>query len=190
MKLHIDDIVGVRLAKPQDQAEIIKIQLDAFKFLGAKDYNEEQLEALIASKKLPRNSDEIIFIAEIDRQIVGFASLLSSFNTIGAVFVDPNFARQGVGSRLLNNIEQEARKHRVPVLWVCSSLTGHYFYRANGYRTLRTTVLPLDNTYIPCKQMKKRILPVTSREVFDEISQLLMAMAVMILVISFFAQIR
>lgn len=190
MKLHIDDVVDVRLAKPQDQAQIIKIQLDALQLITAMDYNEEQLEALLESKKMPRGSDEIIFIAEIDRQIVGFASLLDSFNTIGAVFVDPNFIRRGVGSRLLIKIEQEARKHGVPVLWVCSSITACNFYQANGYRTLRTTFLPLGSTYIPCKQMRKRILPVTTREVFDEISQLLMAMVVMILVISFFSQIR
>jgi len=190
MKLHIDNVVDVRLAKPQDQKKIIKIQLDALKFLAAKDYNEEQLEALLANKRMPRNSDEIIFIAEIDGKVVGFASLLSSFNTIGAVFVDPNFVRKGVGSRLLVKIEQEARRHGVPILWVCSSLTGYNFYKANGYRTLLTTVLPLDSTYIPCKQMKKRILPVTTREIFDEVSQLLMVMTVMILVVSFFAQFR
>lgn len=190
MKLHVDNLVNVRRAKLQDQAEIIQIQLDALQFLAAKDYNQEQIDALLTSKKTPRGSDEIIFIAEIDKKVVGFASLLSSFNTIGAVFVDPDFVRRGIGSKLLANIEQEARKHGVPILWVCSSLTGYHFYKANEYRTLSTTVVPLDSTYIPCKQMKKRILPVTTKEIFDEISQLLMAMVVMILVVSFFTQIR
>lgn len=192
MKLHVDDVsvVNIRLAEPQDQARIMKIQLDALQILAAKDYDEEQLDALLANKRMQRETDEIIFIAEIKSKVVGFASLLSSYNTIGAVFVDPNFVRKGVGSKLLTNIEQEAKKHSVPILWVCSSLTGYYFYKANGYRTLSTTVLPLDSTYIPCKQMKKRILPITTREIFDEISQLLMAMVVMILLVSFFTQIR
>ena len=189
MKLQIDDVVRIRLAKSQDRDDIVRIQLNAFKVLAAKDYDREQLEALIQSKSTPRDSNEIIFIAEIDGQPVGFAALIYPFNTINAVFVDPDFARRGVGSKLLQTLEREAVKHNVPILWVCSSLTGHNFYRANGYRTLRTTVFPLYSTYIPCRQMKKRILPITLKEVFDEVSQLLMAMGVAILLISFFAQI-
>lgn len=190
MKLQIDDVVSVRLAKPQDIKTLIKIQFDAIKILGEKDYNEEQLEALLKSKSKARNSGEHIFIAEINSQPVGFAALSYSFNTIDAVFVDPDFARRGVGSKLLEILEQEALKHKVPILWVCSSLTGHDFYQANGYRTIRKTVFSLYSIYIPCIQMKKRILPVTPREIFDEVSQLLMAMGIMISVVSFFSQIR
>lgn len=190
MKLQNNDVVSVRLAKPQDKQAITRIQFDAIKILGAKDYNEEQLEALLESKSKPRNSREYIFIAEINSQPVGFAALSCSFNTIDAVFVDPDFARRGVGSKLLEIIEQEALKHKVSIVWVCSLLTGHNFYLANGYRTIRRTVFPLHSTYIPCLQMKKRILPVTFQEIFDEVSQLLMAMGIMILVISFLSQIR
>ena len=190
MKLQIDDLVKVRLAKPQDRDDIIRIQLSALKILAAKDYNQEQLDALLKSKSMPRNSDEMIFIAEIDGRSIGFASLLYPFNTIGAMFVDPDFARRGVGSKLLQILEQEAMGHKVSILWVCSSLTGHPLYLANGYRTLRSTVFPLYSTYIPCKQMKKRILPLTPKEVFDEMSQFVMAMGAMILVVSFFSHIR
>ena len=189
MKLQTNCAVSIRLAKPQDHKRIVEIQLNALKVLAAKDYNQEQLAALIASKTTPRSLDEITFIAEINSQAVGFASLLDSGNTIGAIFVEPDSARKGIGSKLLHALEQEAIKRQVPILWVCSSLTGYNFYLANGYRLLRTTAFPLDSTYIPCKQMKKRILPLTLSEVFEEVSQLLMAMAVMILAISFFSRI-
>lgn len=187
MKKQVNDRITIRLARPQDEYTIVKIQFNAFKVLAIKDYNSKQLNALLKSKSKPRKSREIILIAEIDQQPVGFASLLHPFNMIGAVFVSPNFARKGIGSKLLQSLEQEAIKYNVPILWVCSSLTGYSFYQANGYRTVRKTVLPLYSTYIPCIQMKKRLLSVTKKEILQEVYQLLVIVFGIILIITFFS---
>ena len=173
MKRQLDDRVTIRLAKPEDKNIIVKIQFNALKVLAVKDYSYQQLNALLKSKSIPRKSRETIFIAEINSQPVGFASLIYPYNTIGAVFIAPNFARQKIGTKLLQRLEQEAIAHRVPILWVYSSLNGYGFYRANGYQTITKTFLPLYSTYIPCVQMKKRLLPLTAEEIFQEIYQLL-----------------
>lgn len=83
--------VIIRLAQPTDRNAIVKIQYNAIKVLAAKDYTPQQLKALLKSKSTPRKSPETIFIAEINREPVGFASLLYPPNTIGAVFVDRRF---------------------------------------------------------------------------------------------------
>ena len=173
MKTQINEQVIIRLAKPEDKYAIIEIQYKALKVLSAKDYNPKQLKALLKSKSIARKSPETIFIAEINQRTVGFASLLQPPNTIGAVFVHPKFARKNIGTKLLQHLEQEAIKNEVPILWVCSSLTGHGFYRANGYQSIRKTTFPLYSTYIPCIQMKKRLLPVSKDEIVKEFSQFL-----------------
>ncbi|MCC0176696.1 GNAT family N-acetyltransferase [Waterburya agarophytonicola K14] len=187
MESKINQKIVIRRAKPEDKYAIVNIQYNALKVLAAKDYNPRQLNALLRSKSIPRKSPETIFIAEIDRQPVGFASLLHPLNTIGAMFVDPKFARKQIGTQLLQRIEAEAMEQRIPILWVYSSLTGYSFYKANGYKNIRKTVLPLYSTYIPCMQMKKRLSPITKDEILREISQLLAVLILAIIIIFFFS---
>ena len=186
MVKQLDDVVTIRLAKPQDRSTIVKIQLEALKVLAAKDYTPKQLSVILKNKSKPRKSYEIIFIAEIARQPVGFASLVYPFNTIGAVFVDPKFCRLGIGTKLLQRLEEEAIKYQVTLLWVNSSLNGRTFYRANGYSSVRKIIFSLYSTYIPCVQMKKRLLPVNNKEIVKEVYQLVAVVAIATLLGAFF----
>ena len=187
MNSEISDLVIIRPAEPRDKYAIVEIQYNALKILGSKDYNSQQLNALLRSKSTPRKFLETIFVAEINRHPVGFASLLHPPNTIGAVFVDPNFARKSIGTQLLQRIEQEAKTQNIPILWVCSSLTGYNFYKANNYQTINKSFLALYSTYIPCVQMKKRLLPVATNEIIKEIYQLFIIAIASILLISFYS---
>ena len=116
MKSQINQKIIISLAKPEDKYEIIKIQYNALKVLSAKDYSSKQLSALLKSKSIARKSAETIFIAEINSQVIGFASLLHPPNTIGAVFVNPNFTRKNVGTSLLKRLEQEATENNIAIL--------------------------------------------------------------------------
>lgn len=183
MNLQTNQKVIIRLAKPEDESKIINIQYSSLKVLAAKDYNYAQMKALLRSKSTPRKSPETIFVAEINGTAVGFASLLHSLNMIGAVFVDPFFTRRSIGTLLIKKIEQEAASKKIPVLWVYSSLTGYNFYKANGYRTIEKTYLPLYSTYVPCIKMKKRLLPISHREVILEIIQFNLAVIIIAIAI-------
>ena len=185
MKSQINEQVTIRLAQPEDKYQIIEIQYNALKIIAAKDYNHQQLNALLKSKSIPRKSPETIFIAEINGQAVGFASLLHPPHTIGAIFVSPNFMRRKIGTLLIRRLEQEAIEQKVPILWVYSSLTGYNFYQANGYQTIYETAFPLYSHYIPCIRMKKRLLPVSQDELLQEISQLLLFITLVLLIIFF-----
>ncbi len=185
MKPQINQRVTIRPAKPEDEDKIVEIQYNAIKIIAAKDYSHKQLNALLKSKSIPRKSPETVFIAEINGQPVGFASLLSPPNIISAVFVDPNFIRRNIGTLLIHRLEKEAIKNKVPILWVYSSLTGYSFYRANGYQTIRKAYLPLYSTYIPCIQMKKRLLTITSNEIRKELYQFIAATAIAIAIVYF-----
>lgn len=186
MQQPIDEKIIIRLAKPEDRDIIVDIQFNAIKTLSAKDYNYRQLNALLRSKSFYRKAKEITFVAEINQKVVGFASLLYPFNTIGAIFVDPNFARRKIGTKLLQRLEQEAITNRIPILWVSSSLTGYPFYRANGYRTIIKTNFPLYSTYIPFIQMKKRLLLVTREERLREAYQFFAVFVVTTLIVLLF----
>ena len=180
----VDNIL-IRLANRDDYDAIISVQYDSIKIILANDYTLQELEALLKNKTRQRSWDETIFVAEIAGNVVGFASLVKGHSSIGAVFVRPDFIRQGIGTRLLSSIEQEAIAHKVKTLGVCSSLTGHAFYVANGYKTLGKTYIPLNSVFIPCIAMKKRLFPPTKQEqLYESVYQIFVVVLGFILLMS------
>lgn len=166
------NLVELRRAVLEDEPRLIQIQCRAIAILAVDDYDSRQIKALIRSKSKPRFASEITFVAEIDSYIVGFAAMLGTQNVISAVFVDPDFVRQGIASLLLKQLEELAQEQNVPLIWVSSSLTGQSFYRANGYSNVEQINLILGSCYIPCWRMKKRLLPFTLQEAGSELIQL------------------
>jgi len=172
---HQDCPVLLRRAVPEDEPKLIQIQCTAIAVLAARDYNRQQIKALVRSKSKPRFASEITFVAEINGCVVGFASMFGNYNIVSAVFVNPDFVRRGIASLLLKKLEQMAVEQQVPLIWVSSSLTGQNFYRANGYLEVDKINLILGSSYIPCIRMKKRLSPLTWQEVRYEVIQLVTA---------------
>ena len=156
----------IRSARLEDMQKIIQVQFDAIRTLCANDYSPQELSALLKDKSHPRSWSEITFVAEIGGEIAGFASLMRLPSIIAAVFVKPRFARKGIGTKLLQSLEQEAVRRNCRVLSVNSSLTGHGFYLANGYQTLRRTKIVINSVAIPCICLQKRLVPATIFEKF------------------------
>lgn len=154
--------LSIRLAEVADAERIVQIQCQALQTQCAEDYTTEQLNALIKDKSRKRSWDETIFVAEINNEVVGFAALLRVFSSIGAAYVDPDFTRRGIGTKLLAEVEREAKLHNIPVLRVMSSLTARPFYEANGYDAIAESYIRVKGVKIPCVALKKRLVPHTS----------------------------
>jgi putative acetyltransferase len=159
----------IRSANSNDISQIIAVQLKSLEVLAAQDYQPHQLQVLLASKKCKRGRFEIIFVAAIEQQIIGFAALDRFTNSLTGLFIDPEYTRQGIGTKLLQRIEQEAIKFKIPILWVCASLTGYPFYLANSYQELGKIGINLHGVTIPCIQMKKRLLTPTVKQQIGDI---------------------
>ena len=164
-KSYKDNNLTIRLANKEDSSQIIQLQLNSLKILAAQDYTSHQIKAILNSKTQQRSILEIIFIAEVNHQAVGFAALDRYTNSLAGLFVAPEYVRQGIGTMLLQKIETEAVRLKIPILWVCASLTGYPFYKANKYQKLSRSNILVNRTLVPCVQMKKRLIPSTKVEI-------------------------
>ncbi len=72
--------------------------------------------------------------------MVGFGDLNLKAGEVEAVFVDPQFGRRGIGSQVLQALEELARKQGLTVLIVDASLNAVEFYVRAGYRQAEPTV--------------------------------------------------
>jgi putative acetyltransferase len=109
--------------------------------LASADYPEAVIEAWAP---LPITAEHVAFVAsnpdnetrlvaELDGTIVGLGCLVASESELRACYVRPSFARRGVGSAILHEIENAARRLGLSVLHADSSLTAEAFYRIHGY---------------------------------------------------------
>ncbi len=78
---------------------------------------------------------------------------------IRAFFIHPDWARRGLGSRLLAYCEQEARAAGFTRFEMGATLTGVPLYKARGYRVVRETTVPLrDGLTLPVVIMEREVL--------------------------------
>jgi putative acetyltransferase len=80
------------------------------------------------------SEERVCLVAEANRQLIGTAALEGA--ELATFFVLPEYQGQGIGTRLLTALEQQARMQGVTRITVDASLTGAAFYARMGY--LRT----------------------------------------------------
>lgn len=118
----------IRPAHDADSETILDVwyraSVIAHSFLDAEFFEIERRE--IADRWLPIAETTV---AEVDGRVVGFLSLVD--NEVGAVFVDPDHQRRGIGRELMD----AARRAR-PFLEVTvfeANDSGRRFYEAYGF---------------------------------------------------------
>ncbi|HEY1676936.1 MAG TPA: GNAT family N-acetyltransferase [Candidatus Sulfotelmatobacter sp.] len=76
---------------------------------------------------------------------------------IRAFFVHPQWARQGIGTLILEACELAAQKAGFTRLEMGATLSGVAFYRAKGYVEIETQSVPLSNgQFLPIVRMGKK----------------------------------
>ncbi|WP_303317449.1 GNAT family N-acetyltransferase [Flavivirga abyssicola] len=80
------------------------------------------------------NSDTWVY--KESEKIVGFISMIE--NEIGGLFVNPNYHSKGIGTALVNHINQFHKKLEVEVF--NENKIGKPFYEKHGFKTFKTYI--------------------------------------------------
>jgi putative acetyltransferase len=109
----------------------------AIRDLAAGHYSEEQIRAWRGNESPnsyePLNVDKLVLVEESEEGVCGFAQLDIQAGIVERVYVSPLYARRGIGTRLLMELETVARKLGVAKLCVDASLNAVPFYQSAGY---------------------------------------------------------
>jgi putative acetyltransferase len=158
--------IQIRLAKSEDIEDILEIQANSIRILSYKEYNAKQIESLIRGQKSARlASNEITFLADCGDKLVGFAALSAKTPQVNGIFVHSNYVRQGIGTKLLQAVEDVAIEKKYRIIYVYASLSAATFYQVQGYEiTAKGGFRSEKNTWIPCLSMRKELIPGTEKE--------------------------
>ncbi len=151
-----------RRAVIEDLPAVWRVRTDSIRVLCRSRYDEQQTEAW-ASAPAPDDFSEVIrtrdfLVADRESAVVGFGFINRNAAVLEALFVAPEFGRQGIGRALLTLLEQIARQAGLPALGLSSSLNAVPFYQAAGYHAIAETTWRHPAGFeLPCVEMTKAL---------------------------------
>ncbi len=161
--------VVIRPAIEDDAREIVKTHIAAVHRTASRQYasdiltawaapfdadNVRRMEGIIAAQS------ELVLVAKIGPNIVGFGSIVPKNSELRAIYVHPDFGREGVGSRILAALEDLARQHRLAELTMDASLNAEAFYLRHGFAVVERGEHTLTTgARMRCVKMRKALLP-------------------------------
>ncbi len=175
--------MNLRLARAADIPALHALIAASVEVLQARDYSDAQRAAALSTVfgvDTQLIADGTYFVVEARDTLVGcggwsFRRTLHGSDhgahrddtqldpardaaRIRAFFVDPAWARRGIGSLILEACEQAARRAGFASLELAATLTGVALYRARGFVEIDRTEVPLaGGERLPIMLMQKRL---------------------------------
>lgn len=127
--------VSIRDARAEDRDTLGALKLGSSLAWG--DHVEE-LQALPEAREISVAHLPHVIVAELEGEIVGFATVLFDGGAVQAeledLFVAPELWRMGIGKKLLTEAECRAAQLGARTLHVVAGERARPFYEASGYR--------------------------------------------------------
>lgn len=112
--------------------------------VNKKDYSEEQLDAIAPKdaneyhweKSLEKNHTIVV---EEDDKLIAFGNI-GKTGYLDRLYVHPDYLRKGIASKLVEELEEYAKKHGSHVINVTSSITSKAFFESKGYAVIEEQI--------------------------------------------------
>lgn len=149
----------IRDYQPADSQAIAELFYHTVHTVNAADYSQPQLEAwapagLDAEQWCRRFAVTHTLVADYAGNIVGFANIDASSH-LDCLYVHRDYQRQGIATRLVDEIEQYAVMNQFAEITVDVSITAKPFFSRRGYAVMKENVVMLRGEKLINYTMKK-----------------------------------
>lgn len=160
----------LRPGKPGDAEALLQVHQRAILVLGRRIYSDAQVESWASGNTAERyvsamREDGEIFEVAVARKgrIVAFCSRKEA--EVRSLYVDPDWARHGIGRLLLKRAEMAITEAGHGSISIGASLVGLPFYESQGYRVLRHRHWKTrGGLFIPAAEMEKNVYASAHRQ--------------------------
>ena len=137
--------IEINLAKEEDAESIQKLHRASVRTNAGAFYSTEIIEAwakpntkevIEKIKNAIEDPKALLAVARLDEKVLGFGSVVPEENELRAVYIDPQYGRLGIGTKILQFLENIAVEHNVKKLRLSASLNAEDFYTKNGYKVV------------------------------------------------------
>ncbi len=167
-------MIKYRIATTADAHELLQTRHDAVIYNGRDIYPQEVLQAWVpkitaetiaAEMRSLESTDRITFVAEhwdenteTKPKIVGLTTLVVSTSSVWQCYVLSNYGGKGIGKRLMDMLEGNAREKGIKKLIISSSLMAFDFQKKQGFVPLNSYEYDLgEGLSLTCYMMEKEL---------------------------------
>lgn len=152
----------MRIRPYQEEDEVKELIQRSTQSVEPESYSSEQqehLENVIPKMNLDFAEKDryIYFVAVEDGEIIGLAGFQRESGTLAGIFVEPEHMGEGIGSQLLEKIENKAKEEGINKMESLASLEAVEFYRKNGYEVVDEQDQDIEGEDIGVKVMTKKL---------------------------------
>ncbi|WP_242627375.1 GNAT family N-acetyltransferase [Olivibacter jilunii] len=153
--------IMIRKGCVSETTEMQRLFVDTIKRTCRTDYNEEQINAWVSGIENRLRwqkilEDQVVLVADYYGQIIGFCTL-DKTGYIDLLYVQKDFQRIGVASKLYIEIEKEAISKGHTELISNVSLTARCFFERNGFRLIKKQIANINEIQLLYYRMSKSI---------------------------------
>jgi predicted N-acetyltransferase YhbS len=146
----------IRKFKKEDAKKVSYIIRRCLREVNSADYSPKVIKSLchfLRPAQLIRNmKNRDIFVAVDEGKVVGTASLKK--DTVYTVFVNPSVHKKGIGTKLMDKVEDLAKKNGYKEVKVPSGYTSFGFYKKRGYKKIKVV---REKGHADTIEMKKKL---------------------------------
>ncbi|KGF98721.1 GCN5-related N-acetyltransferase [Prochlorococcus marinus str. MIT 9302] len=153
--------MNLRQITIKDQLELKKVYFDSIQSLDEKIYSKEQKRAWSSQAWNNQNFNQSItqgkgWLLSEQRIIIAFATRYPN-NRIALFYCKGEFQRKGCGSKLLNKLEDDAKKEGLDSLSTEASLISYKLFLRNEWEIIRKEKVIINNIFFERYKMAKII---------------------------------
>ena len=153
--------IALRPYLPADADRCAEIFRASVEELANEDYSAEQRDAWAAAAAdraafAARLAKALTLVAVIDGEAAGFASLRGA-DVVDLVYVDPRFARRGVGAALIDALARLAAARGAERLTSDVSDTARALFERQGFEAERRNLVQHDGRWLANTTMTRRL---------------------------------
>ena len=153
--------MNLRQITNKDQLELKKIYFDAIKSINEIIYSKEQKMAWISQAWKNPNFKESFdkgkgWLIEGKGIILAFAIRYPT-NRISLLYCKGNSQKKGYGTRLINKLEEEAKREGLHYLYTEASLISYGLFLKYDWEIIRKEKVIINNKYFVRYKMKKNL---------------------------------
>ena len=153
--------MNLRQIDIKDQLELKKVYFDSIQSLDEKIYTQEQKRAWSSQAWDNLNFDKSItkgngWLISVEGIIIAFATRYPN-NRISLFYCKSKYQRKGFGSKLLNKLEDEAKKDGLDSLSTEASLISYKLFLKNKWEIIRKEIVTINNIFFERYKMIKII---------------------------------
>ena len=153
--------IKIRKATYQDCEALCEIHVSAIRELGRTHYSEEEIDVWSRGRTPGRYEKHIserdVIIAENKSIPMGFGTLDLATGELVQLYVHPKYARKGIGTLILEELMNMARKAGLGEMHCFSSLNAEAFYISAGFQAGHKCKRQLNGGEIECVPMRKSL---------------------------------